>query len=163
MAFDLACPGACVSVCDWLHRAFDCASSVKAQGSAPFPSGEGRIEGIAVSGIQRIEPATVVSYLSVRVGDPFDPERLDDSLKRLFATGLFADVSFDRNGNTLVIQVTENPIINRIIFDGNKRLDNEELSARCNCARVLFSPVPKCRPTYSACWTFTNGPGALLL
>ncbi|WP_281300906.1 MULTISPECIES: outer membrane protein assembly factor BamA [unclassified Iodidimonas] len=107
---------------------------------SPFAVGEGRIEGIAVRGIQRIESATVVSYLSVRIGDPFDPRLLDDSLKSLFATGLFADVSFDRRGNTLIIDVAENPIINRIIFDGNKRLDNEELSAEVQLRpRIVFT------------------------
>lgn len=100
----------------------------------------GRIEGIAVSGTQRIESATIISYLSVRVGDQFDPASLDDSLKRLFATGLFADVSFDRRGNTLVIDVTENPIINRIVFEGNKRLKNDELSAEVQLRpRIVFT------------------------
>ncbi|GAB4574706.1 MAG: outer membrane protein assembly factor BamA [Rhodothalassiaceae bacterium] len=103
-------------------------------------TGGGRIGAIAVSGNQRVEPATIVSYLTVRVGDPFDPAILDASLKRLFATGLFADVSFDRKDDTLVISVTENPIINRIVFDGNKRLKNEELSEEVQLRpRIVFT------------------------
>src|ERR1044071_6455078 len=51
------------------------------------------IEQIAVQGYQRIEPATIRTYLTVREGDPFDPVRIDRSGKNLFATGLFADVS----------------------------------------------------------------------
>lgn len=102
--------------------------------------GGGRIAGIAVSGNQRVEPATIVSYLTIRVGDPFDPAVLDDSLKRLFATGLFADVSFDRQGNTLVITITENPIINRIVFEGNKRIKNEDLSEEVQLRpRIVFT------------------------
>jgi len=100
--------------------------AAQAQTGLPQPGG-GAIDSIAVSGNERIEPATVVSYLTVRLGDPFDPELLDESLKRLFNTGLFADVSFTRQGDTLIVNVTENPIINRIIFDGNDSLDNEEL------------------------------------
>ncbi|RMD87761.1 MAG: hypothetical protein D6807_07250, partial [Alphaproteobacteria bacterium] len=104
----------------WAFVLLGAAGSVDAQPLQQIPVSGGVIEGIAVRGNQRIEPATVASYLTVRIGDPFDPAALDESLKRLFATGLFADVSFDRSGNTLIINVTENPIINRIIFEGNK-------------------------------------------
>ncbi|MEQ8967195.1 MAG: outer membrane protein assembly factor BamA [Azospirillaceae bacterium] len=89
---------------------------------------EGRIADIAVEGVQRIEPATVRSYLTVRAGDPFDPQALDDSLKSLFRTGLFQDVVLRRDGDTLVVDVVENPIINRIAFEGNRRIDDEQLS-----------------------------------
>jgi len=102
--------------------------------------GGGTIENIAVQGNERIEPGTVVSYLTVRPGDPFDPERLDESLKRLFNTGLFADVAFSRQDDTLIINVTENPIINRIIFDGNDSLDNEELGEEVQLRpRLVFT------------------------
>jgi len=102
--------------------------------------GGGTIEEIAVRGNQRIEPATIMSYLTVRPGDPFDPEQLDNSLKRLFDTGLFADVSFSRQGNTLVINVTENPIINRIVFDGNESKDDEELGEEVQLRpRLVFT------------------------
>ena len=57
-----------------------------------------RIETIAVAGNQRIEAATVRSYITVREGDAFDPTRIDRSLKNLFATGLFADVSIGTPG-----------------------------------------------------------------
>ena len=85
------------------------------------------IERIAVIGNQRIEPVTVASYLTVRIGDPFDPVALDRSLKLLFSTGLFADVVMERDGNTLIVRVVENPIINRVVFEGNRRLDREDL------------------------------------
>jgi len=68
---------------------------------------------IRIEGAQRIEPETVRSYLSIREGDPIDPEALDRSLKSLFATGLFADVTIRREGNAVVVRVVENPIINR--------------------------------------------------
>lgn len=87
----------------------------------------GSIADIRVEGTQRIEPATVRSYLVVVPGDDFDPERIDQSLKSLFATGLFADVALRREGDTLVVQVVENPIINRIAFEGNRRVGDEDL------------------------------------
>ena len=85
------------------------------------------ISRIEVVGNQRIEAGTVISYLTVRPGDPFDPARLNESLKALVNTGLFADVAFQTRGNVLIIAVEENPIINRIRFDGNDRIDDDEL------------------------------------
>ena len=82
---------------------------------------------IRVEGAQRIEPDTVRSYLSVRVGDPITARALDDSLKKLFATGLFADVIIRQEGSVVVVRVVENPIINRIAFEGNKRLTDKVL------------------------------------
>src|SRR5690349_15327959 len=59
------------------------------------------IQRIVVQGNQRIEPATVISYLLIHPGDTFDPERVDLSLKTLFATGLFADVQIEQRGTDL--------------------------------------------------------------
>src|SRR5579859_6349683 len=86
------------------------------------------IQDIRVEGTQRIEPATVLSYLTVKPGDPFDQAQLDASLKRLFETGLFADVTLRRNENVLVVTVAENPIINRVAFEGNKKLETDKLT-----------------------------------
>lgn len=98
---------------------------------APTPQAQAQFQGtvtdIVVEGTQRIDPATVRSYLLVQPGDTFDADRLDRSLKALFATGLFADVAMRRDGDVLVINVVENPIINRIAFEGNKRIEDDEL------------------------------------
>jgi outer membrane protein insertion porin family len=99
------------------------ATAVGAQ--APAPGGV--IEDIVIEGSQRIEPATVETYLTVRRGDPFDPVELERSLTSLFRTGLFADVVLRQEGGNLVVTVVENPIINRIAFEGNQRLEDEEL------------------------------------
>jgi outer membrane protein insertion porin family len=87
----------------------------------------GTIRSIVVEGNKRIEARTVQSYLLLEPGDSFDPNRIDLSLKTLFATNLFADVSIDRRGNDLVVRVVENPIINRVIFEGNKALKEDKL------------------------------------
>ena len=100
----------------------------------------GRIEAIRVEGTQRIEASTVRSYMRVNPGDPFDPVRLDGSLKNLFATGLFADVRLERQGNVLIVVVDENPIINRIAFEGNRRIDDETLQNEIELRpRVVFT------------------------
>jgi len=87
----------------------------------------GTIQEITVEGTQRIEPDTVKSYLVIQEGDPFDPARIDRSLKSLFATGLFADVTLQRQGETLIVRVVENPIINRIAFEGNTKIEKTDL------------------------------------
>jgi outer membrane protein insertion porin family len=88
----------------------------------------GTIREVRIEGTQRIEPETVRSYLLEQPGDTFDPERLDASLKALFATGYFADVNLRREGDTLIVKVVENPIINRIAFEGNKKFDDKALT-----------------------------------
>ena len=85
------------------------------------------VQAIVVEGNQRIEAETVRSYMVISVGDPFDPIKIDDSLKALFRTGLFADVQIFRRSGNLLVQVEENPIINRINFEGNSELDDDAL------------------------------------
>ncbi|MGB0720397.1 MAG: outer membrane protein assembly factor BamA, partial [Bdellovibrionales bacterium] len=87
------------------------------------------IRDIEVQGSQRIEPSTILSYLSIQPGDTVDRGDLDEALKSLFATGLFADVAFRQNGNTLIIDVLENPVINEIAFEGNDKIEDKELLA----------------------------------
>ncbi len=94
---------------------------------AQLPGG-GTIQEIRIEGEQRVEPETVRSYLLVQPGDSFDSDRIDKSLKALFATGLFADVSLRRDGNALIVQVVEDPVINRISFEGNHKLSDESLT-----------------------------------
>ena len=79
----------------------------------------GKVTSIDVVGTQRIEADTVRSYLSIASGDAFTPEGLDKSLRNLFATGLFQDVKLEREGGRLIVRVQENPVINRIAFEGN--------------------------------------------
>lgn len=87
------------------------------------------LDRVQVEGNQRIEDETVRSYMSLRQGDAITEAEIDRSLKALFATGLFSDVTIRRAGNDLVVNVVENPIINRLAFEGNKRIDDEALSA----------------------------------
>lgn len=100
----------------------------------------GTIRSILVEGNQRIEARTVQSYLLVEPGDAFDAERIDLSLKTLFATNLFADVSIDRNGDDLLVRVVENPIINRVIFEGNRALKDDKFKDEIQAApRGIFT------------------------
>jgi outer membrane protein insertion porin family len=99
-----------------------------AQGYYEAPTGE-RIGEIRIVGVQRIEPATVLTYMDVRAGDHMTAETLDKALKSLFATGLFSDVTLRQKGPVLEVEVLENPVINEIAFEGNDRIKDEELEA----------------------------------
>lgn len=105
-------------------------------------SAGGVIEAIKVEGNQRIEDGTIRSYLLVQPGDHFDPDRLDRSLKTLYATGLFQDVRLGRSGNTLIVHVVENPIVNRVAFEGNHKLSDSQLRPELQLrSRAVFTPA----------------------
>ena len=78
----------------------------------------------------------------VQPGDPFDPDRLDRSLKTLYATGLFQDVRLNRDGDTLVVHVVENPLVNRVAFEGNHKLTDDQLRPEMQLKpRAVFTPA----------------------
>lgn len=95
--------------------------------SAPQDPLAGTIRSIIIEGNQRIESRTIQSYLLVQPGSPFNPELFDLSLKTLFGTELFADVNIGRRGDDLVVTVVENPIINRVLFEGNRAIDDDKI------------------------------------
>ena len=102
----------------------------------------GVIQSIKVEGNQRIEDGTIRSYLLVQPGDRFDPDRLDRSLKTLYATGLFQDVRLGRDGGTLVVRVVENPIVNRVAFEGNHKLSDDQMRPELQLRpRAVFTPA----------------------
>ena len=116
------------------------AAAVGALAPVELAQSSDTINEIIVKGAQRIEPGTVKSYLLIREGDVYDARRMDRSLKSLFATGLFADVSVERKGATLVVNVVENPVINRIAFEGNDKLEDTELEAEVTLRpRVIYT------------------------
>jgi outer membrane protein insertion porin family len=100
----------------------------------------GVVREIVVEGNQRIEAGTVLSYMLVKEGDAFDNRRIDRSLKSLFATGLFADVTMRRQGESLIVNLIENPVINRIAFEGNRKLNDDELASELSLRpRVIYT------------------------
>ncbi len=85
------------------------------------------VKEIRVSGTQRIEPSTVQSYFTLQPGDEATQEALDESLKNLFATGLFADVQLSESQGIVFVRVVENPIVNLIEFEGNEEVKDADL------------------------------------
>ncbi len=90
---------------------------------------QGVVRSIEVEGNRRVEADTIRSYLQFSIGDAYDPAKVDGSLKALFATGLFADVSIDAAGSTAIVRVVENPVVNQVAFEGNSEVDTDTLRA----------------------------------
>ncbi|WP_372618929.1 outer membrane protein assembly factor BamA [Falsiroseomonas sp.] len=108
---------------------------------AAAPAQSGVVRAIEVTGNQRIEADTIRSYMLLQPGDPFNADRLDRSLRTLFATGLFRDVRIARQGDVLRVAVQENPIVNRVAFEGNSKASDEVLAAEVTLRpRAVFTP-----------------------
>jgi len=87
------------------------------------------IRSISVEGNRRVEPETVRSYLTFSSGDTYDSAEVNQSLKNLFATGLFQDVRIRHQGSTVIVVVVENPIVSRVAFEGNSEIKDDTLAS----------------------------------
>ncbi len=107
---------------------------------AAAPATGEQIQSITVVGTQRLEADTVRSYIRLRTGQAWTQASADQALKDLYATELFADVAIRNNAGAVVIEVKENPVVNRIILEGNKRLKNDKIEPEIKLApRQIFS------------------------
>ena len=103
------------------------------------PAGE-VIRSIVVTGSQRLEPETILSYIQLRVGGLYTESAADQALKDLYASELFANASIRNDNGNVTIEVQENPVINRIILEGNKRLKEEKITPEIKLApRQIFT------------------------
>ncbi|CAM8667865.1 COG4775 Outer membrane protein/protective antigen OMA87 [Sphingobium cupriresistens] len=106
------------------------AAPLAAPASTPAPvvaAPQGTIRAITVTGTQRLEPDTVLSYTKLRIGQPYSQESLDQGLRDLYETELFSDVQIRNDNGSLTVEVKENPVINRIVLEGNKRLKEDKI------------------------------------
>jgi outer membrane protein insertion porin family len=116
------------------------AQPAAAEPLAPEPA-KRVIRSIAVRGNQRLEPETIRAYANLTPGQTYTAGTLDQALKDLFATQLFADVQITgAEVGDLVIVVKENPVINRIVLEGNKRLKTDKITPEIKLApRQIFT------------------------
>ncbi|MGR3824589.1 MAG: outer membrane protein assembly factor BamA [Salipiger marinus] len=98
-------------------------------------------DSVAIEGNQRIEAGTILSYAGIARGQTVSAAELNDAYQRLLASGLFETVEITPQGSRLVIEVREYPTINRIAFEGNDRIDDEELATIVRAqSRRVYSP-----------------------
>lgn len=86
------------------------------------------VNSIVVQGASRIDSETVRNYVTIQPGKNFGPNEISESVKALYATGLFSDVKINRRGNALVVTVSENNIVGSVRFEGNKKLKDDQLT-----------------------------------
>ncbi len=112
-------------------------------GSIPLPAvaQSYSFSSVEIQGAQRIEPATILSYAGIARGETVSAAELNDAYQRILGTGLFESVEIEPRGSTLVINVVEYPTVNRIAFEGNRRLGDEELAQIVQSqSRRVFNP-----------------------
>ncbi|GAA4041751.1 outer membrane protein assembly factor BamA [Sphingomonas rosea] len=109
--------------------------------AAAAPVQQRIIRSVAVRGAQRLEPETVRSYAGLNPGEAYDAEKLDTAIKALYDTELFRDAQIEgADTGNLVIVVQENPVINRIVLEGNKRLKEDKILPEIRLApRQIFT------------------------
>jgi outer membrane protein insertion porin family len=102
---------------------FGVASSVV----APFPAWAQAEAQVVVEGNRRVEADTIRSYFKVGPGERLDAAKVDSALKALYASGLFQDIRISQSGGRLIVTVVEAPVIDRLAFEGNGKLKDEQL------------------------------------
>src|SRR5262245_6103240 len=98
-----------------------CGVAARAAGAADT------ITAIEISGQRTVEPETIRAHLKFAKGGPYDPAKVDQSIKALFATGVFSDVRIERRGATVQVHVVENPIVSAVTFEGQRAIDKPKL------------------------------------
>src|SRR6516164_5558220 len=124
-----------MSLCGWLVRGLSiacfvlagCVLNLAAVGLTGGPAYSQTVDSIIVEGNRRVEAATIRSYFKAGPGGRLDAQIIDDAYKSLYATGLFQDVRINQSGGRIVVTVIENPVINRIAFEGNRKIKDDQL------------------------------------
>ena len=124
-----------MNLCGWVVRGLGIASFVLAGvvlnlAAVSLTAGVAysqTVDSIIVEGNRRVEAATIRSYFKAGPGGHLNAQILDDGYKALYATGLFQDVRISQSGGRIVVGVLENPVINRIAFEGNRKVRDEQL------------------------------------
>lgn len=124
----------------FLAFALSILAPVAAPGIAVSPAFAQAVSSIVIEGNQRVENETILSYVQISSGQAATADRIDASVKALFQTGLFSDVQITRRGNTLVVRVEENPMINQVNFEGNKEVKDTDLAKEVELReRTMFT------------------------
>lgn len=100
------------------------------------------ITGISITGNERVESETVRTYLPFKEGDDFDVSQTSYLVRSLYATGLFANVEIGQTDGIVTVKVTENPLVNKVVFEGNDEIDSKRLEEIVSLKpRNIYSPA----------------------
>ena len=96
------------------------------------------VERIDVRGVKKITSGTVFNYLPINIGETFDTSSSANAIRELYSTGFFSDIRLLREGNVLVIEVTERPAIAEVNFEGNNDIPDETLEGALARLQALW-------------------------
>ncbi|MEW6449957.1 MAG: outer membrane protein assembly factor BamA [Pseudomonadota bacterium] len=91
-------------------------------------AGRASAQAIEVQGNRRVEAETIRSYFRTAPGERLDAAKIDEAYKSLYGTGLFQDVRINQSGGRIVVTVVENAVLNRVAFEGNKKVKDDQLN-----------------------------------
>ena len=113
----------------WAQQAAGPQAPLAVPPQAPAASpGSFTVSDIRIDGLQRIGAGTVFTYLPIERGDTVNQTRVGEAIRALYRTGFFEDIQIGRQGDILVVTVTERPAINRLTLSGNKDIKTEDLT-----------------------------------
>ncbi len=129
-------------LCTWAVGIFFVFATVLAVSGNPAQAQDFRFNSIVVEGNQRIDTATISTFAGIAQGQSVSGGELNDAYERILDSGLFETVELEPRGATLVIRVVEFPTINRINFEGNRRIDDDALAGFIESEpRRVFNPT----------------------
>jgi outer membrane protein insertion porin family len=112
-------------------------------GMAQADDGSFVVRDIRLEGLTRLSAASVYGNLPVNTGDTVNTEKLAEAVRALFKTGDFEDIQIGRDGDVLVLQLTERPTIVSIDISGNKSIDKDSLMKGLKSAGLAEGEVFK--------------------
>jgi outer membrane protein insertion porin family len=86
------------------------------------------VKNIQVEGLSGLSPQTVMSYLPIKIGQSFDMSETSNIIASLYQTGFFSNVSLSRDGNTLIVNVNERPVIAKVNISGNSAVSTDQIT-----------------------------------
>ena len=108
------------------------------------PSTEFVVKDIRIEGLQRVAQGAALTYLPVTVGDEMNSFRISQLIRSMYSSTHFENIQIFRDGNTLLVRVTERPTISNIVFEDNDDIKDEQLQESLNDANILVGePLDK--------------------
>ena len=108
------------------------------------PSSEFVVKDIRVEGLQRVALGAALTYLPVTIGDEMNGFRISQLIRSMYSSSHFENIQIFRDGNTLLVRVTERPTISNIVFEDNDDIKDEQLQESLNDANILVGePLDK--------------------
>jgi outer membrane protein insertion porin family len=108
------------------------------------PSSEFVVKDIRIEGLQRVALGAALTYLPVTVGDEMNSFRISQLIRSMYSSTHFENIQIFRDGNTLLVRVSERPTISNIVFEDNDDIKDEQLQSSLNDANIMIGePLDK--------------------